>query len=151
MGKRAILAALVLLAGGCGKKTDANRAALEKQFAESLSGATLEGHYTMGRDGKLREDKYTIQKVSKIGGNLWLFEARVQYGSRDVTVPMPLPVEWAGDTPVVELTDLTIPGLGTYTARVLFYKDQYVGTWKHKDAGGQLFGRIVKNAGERRN
>ena len=51
---------------------------------------------------------------------------------------------WAGDTPVVELTDLTIPGLGTYTARVLFYRDEYAGTWKGKNAGGQMFGRIVK-------
>lgn len=144
MGKRAIVAALVLLVMGCSKKADTSRAELEKRFAESLSGATLEGHFTMGKDAKLRDDKYTIEKVSKIGGNLWLFQARVQYGPRDVTVPMPLPVEWAGDTPVVELTDLTIPGLGTYTARVLFYGDQYVGTWKHKDAGGQLFGRIVK-------
>ena len=144
MGKSAILVALLLLAGGCGRKTDASRAELEKRFAESLSGATLEGHFTMGKDAKLRDDKYTIQKVSKIGGNLWLFQARVQYGSHDVTVPLPLPVEWAGDTPVVELTDLTIPGLGTYTARVLFYRDEYAGTWKGKNAGGQMFGKIVK-------
>jgi hypothetical protein len=39
---------------------------------------------------------------------------------------------------------LTIPALGTYTARVLLYEDQYAGTWSSKDHGGQVFGKIVR-------
>ena len=43
---------------------------------------------------------------------------------------------------------LTIPNLGTYTARVLFYGDQYAGTWSAgADHGGHLWGRIEKSAG----
>ena len=135
----------LLLSAGC-RKTPADAAALEKQFQESLSGVVLTGHFTMGRDDKLREEKYTIEKVSKIKGDLWLFQARIQYGSRDVTLPLPLRVEWAGDTPVITLTDLAIPGVGTYTARVLIYRGQYAGTWAGKGYGGQLFGRIVKKS-----
>jgi hypothetical protein len=33
-------------------------------------------------------------------------------------VPIPLIVRWAGDTPVITLTDLTIPGVGTFTTRL---------------------------------
>ena len=55
--------------------------------------------------------------------------------------------EWAGDTPVISLTDASVPGLGTFSARVLFYEDRYAGTWSHGDVGGNQFGRIVR-AGE---
>jgi hypothetical protein len=54
-------------------------------------------------------------------------------------------VKWAGDTPVVTVTDVLVPGIGTFTARVLFYKDQYAGTWRGDDHGGQMYGRIVKH------
>ncbi len=133
----------LLLLPAC-RKTDPDRAALEKQFAETLTGATLAGHFTRGDKPGLSEEKYFIEKVSKLGGDTWLFSARVQYGSRDVTVPMPLTVKWAGDTPLITLTDLTIPGLGTYTARVMIYRGQYAGTWQSKDHGGHLYGRIVR-------
>jgi hypothetical protein len=33
-------------------------------------------------------------------------------------------IKWAGDTPVITLTDLSIPGMGTYTARAILYNDQ---------------------------
>ena len=136
-----VLAILVL--AGC-RKTDPDRAALEKQFEKTLTGATLAGHFTRGDAPGLSEEKYTIEKVSKVGGDTWLFSARVQYGSRDLTVPMPLTVKWAGDTPVITLTDFTIPGLGTYTARVMIYRGQYAGTWQGKNRGGHLYGRIIR-------
>lgn len=120
----------------------------EKAFAEKLTGATLVGHFTVnGRQGQPGEERYEITSVKKLAGEMWVITARVKYGQRDVTVPIPLPVRWAGDTPVVCLTDLTIPNLGTYTARVLFYGDQYAGTWSAgggADHGGHLWGRIEK-------
>ena len=141
------LAVLMAAAAGCSRNAGpANAAALEEDFRQSLSGSTLVGHFTVGDQKELREEKYTITKVSKIPGGLWLFQVRIQYGKRDVTLPLPLNVEWAGDTPVITLTDLSIPGLGTYTARVLIYGDQYAGTWSGGDVGGQLFGRVVREA-----
>ena len=138
---------LIAAAAGCTRNAGPdNAAALEEHFQQSLSGATLVGHFTVGDQKDLREEKYTITKVSKIPGGLWLFQVRIQYGKRDVTLPLPLKVRWAGDTPVITLTDLSIPNLGTYTARVLIYRDQYAGTWSGGDVGGQMFGRLVRDA-----
>lgn len=126
-----------------------DRAALEKQFAETMSGAVLAGSFTIdGRDQPPHKERYTIAKVTKLTGDTWLFNAQIQYGNHDVTLPLPLEVQWAGDTPVITLTDLNIPGLGTFTARVLIYRGRYAGTWQHGAVGGQLFGRIERASGE---
>lgn len=117
---------------------------LEKEFQEALTGATLAGFFTRGESKELSEDKYTIAKVTKLQGDTWRFEARVQYGGKDVTIPIELDVKWAGDTPVLTLTDRAIPMLGTYTARLVIYRGQYAGTWSGGKRGGQMFGRIVK-------
>lgn len=127
---------------------EVDQAALEKDFREKLSGCVLRGHFSVvgrGADDKPpREEKYTITKASKLPSGLWLFESRMQYGKNDVTIPLPLKVVWAGDTPVITLTDLTIPGLGTFTARVMIYGDRYAGTWQHDKVGGHLWGTIEK-------
>ena len=124
-----------------------DRAALEKQLAEKLSASTLVGAFTVDgkNDGKPpRSERYEIVKVSKLRDDYWVFNARIRYGNVDVTVPITLKVFWAGDTPVVSLTNLTIPGMGTFTARVMFYGDRYVGTWQHGKVGGHMFGKIEK-------
>ena len=134
-----------LAAGG----PTADRAALEKKFQELLSGAVLEGSFTIDgrdRDGRLHDEKYSIRSVHKLPGGLWLFNVRIQYGGRDVTLPLPLPVKWAGDTPMISVSNIPIPGLGTYSARVLFHGNRYAGTWQGKGHGGQLFGSVVKAA-----
>ena len=59
-------------------------------------------------------------------------------------VPIAIKVLWAGDTPVMTLDDFTIPGIGTFSARVLFHGDRYVGTWQHGDVGGAMWGRVQK-------
>jgi len=143
-----ILAAIVavILFTGCARRSalDAQRD-LEKRFQQMMSGVALVGHSTNLKNERISgEEKYVIDKVSKLGGDTWLFHTRLQYGSHDIPVPLPVTIKWAGDTPVITLTDLTIPGLGTYTARVLLYRDQYAGTWSGKDHGGQLFGKIVR-------
>lgn len=134
---------------------DAIRRERVRQFEELLTGATLEGCFTTGAVAadsagvdlpKLHKDRYSIQSVKHLAGDLFLFTTRIQYGDKDVSVPLPLKVLWAGDTPVVSLTDFAIPPLGTFTARVLFYRDEYVGTWDGGDHGGQMFGRIIPKA-----
>ncbi|WP_198000794.1 hypothetical protein [Gimesia fumaroli] len=119
---------------------------LEKKFEKQMSGATLVGHFTV--DGKSngkppREERYEIASVKKLEGDQWLITARIKYGQNDVNVPMPLNVFWAGDTPVISLTNLTIPGLGSaFTSRVMFFEGRYAGTWQHGKVGGNLWGRI---------
>lgn len=125
---------------------------LEKQFSESLSGATLVGRFTIVEEGQeqpLKEDRYTLGKVFKLPNGLWQFETRIQYGTHDVKLPLALKVEWAGDTPMISMTDIAVPTLGTFTARVLFYRGQYAGTWSGKDHGGHMFGKIEKAGAEK--
>lgn len=131
---------------GSSAPSEEERAALEEEFAASMSHVVLDGSFTVNRGGetRIRQEKYTIESVSKVGGDIWVFQARIQYGDHDVSVPVPVKLLWAGDTPVVSLTDATIPGLGTFTARVLFYRDSYAGFWSHGDVSGNQFGRILR-------
>jgi hypothetical protein len=124
---------------------EAEQAQHEKEFQEMMTGATMEGYFTTdgGDPAAPRQETYHIQSISKLAGNYWTLQARIQYGERDVTLPIPVHIEWAGDTPVITLTDAEIPGLGTFTARVLFYRGRYAGTWSHGERGGNQFGRIV--------
>jgi len=122
---------------------------LEAALAERLTGATLHGFFTVtGRadEGKptLRGERYDLIEVRKLEGNSWLFTSRIRYGDHDVTLPMTLPVEWAGDTPVVIVDNLGFPGLGTYSARVMFHKSHYAGHWSGANHGGHLFGTIER-------
>ncbi len=138
-----LLSAAIAGCGGGDAATEAEREAREEAFRQSMSGVVLEGFFTVGDGAELRKERYEISKVSKLGGDIWVFQARIQYGSRDVTVPVPVRMEWAGDTPVLSLTEVAIPGLGTFTARVLFYDEEYVGVWRHGEVGGLHFGQIV--------
>lgn len=119
----------------------------EREFQESLSGVELNGHFTINGQESPKKEKYTIQNVSKLNDTVWIFNARIQYGDKDVTVPVPMKVEWAGDTPVASMTDMPVPGLGTFTARVIFFRNRYAGTWQHgPETGGHLFGTYAKPA-----
>lgn len=129
-----------------------DQTALEKEFQQTMTGATLVGHFTvsgMPGGGPLKEERYKIKSMTKIRGDWWLLLTSIEYGGKkEITVPVPLQVKWAGDTPVITLTDVKIPQLGAFTSRVLFYKGEYAGTWSGGDHGGHLFGRIEAAGGE---
>jgi hypothetical protein len=141
-----MLAAGLMLAS-CGKKAPpTSQDELDRKFQEMMRGVTLEGRSTRLSDDKvIGQEKYVIEKVSKLTGETWLIQANMQYGGHEWPVPIPVTIKWAGDTPVITLTDLKIPGKGTFTARVLLYGNQYAGTWSAPDHGGQIFGKIVRN------
>jgi hypothetical protein len=126
-----------------------SQAELEKEFEQTLSGSVFRGFFTnRGQEAKqgLKEEKYTITSVKKLEGqnDLWVFNVRIQYGDHDLTLPLSLQVKWAGDTAVITLTDMVVPGLGKFTSRVVVYRGQYAGTWDGGDHGGHLFGKIEK-------
>ena len=125
----------------------------ERQFAELLTGAALVGNFTVdgqAADKPLKPERYEISKARKVEGDTWEITARIKYGEVNVEVPIQLDVLWAGDTPVMSLTDLRIPLMeGAFTSRVLFYGDRYVGTWQHGKVGGHMFGH-VERAGEQK-
>jgi hypothetical protein len=119
----------------------------EKQFQESLTNVTLVGYFTSGDSAELKEDRYVIERVTKVKDDTWKFEARIQFNKKDMKVALPLPVKFAGDTPMISLTNFAVPGFGSFSARILFYDGAYAGTWAGAGVGhnGKMFGKIVKN------
>jgi len=139
------LAALVMCAG-CAKKEDV-QAKREEEFRQLLTGAKLAGRFSVTGRPEVREDSYKIASVTKLAGGIWTINAEIPRKSGPVTLPVPVRIEWAGDTPVMQLTDATLPGLGTFTARILFYKDKtgrghYAGFWWGGEHGGEMFGVV---------
>ncbi len=130
------------------------RKTLEAEFAAMLTGAVLKGSWQVspevgsGKTSPLSEphdEHYVIHKATKLAGDHWLITARIQYGDNDVTVPVPVRVLWAGDTPVITVDTVPIPMLGEYSARVMVYKGFYCGTWLGDGYGGVMSGRILRN------
>ena len=69
---------------------------LEAKFRSTLTKATFIGRWSSLKDGQLspeKEDKYTILGVSKLGGDVWIINARIQYGKKDITAPIPVQVK----------------------------------------------------------
>ena len=121
---------------------------LERQFTERMQDVALVGRFTVsGReDRQASPDRYDIVSVTKVGDDQWRWNARMRYGSVDATLPIVVTMKWVGDTPMITITDLSIPGIGTYTARVFFHGDRYAGTWQGSSVGGHMFGVIQKGA-----
>jgi len=119
---------------------------LEKRVSEMLSGVTLKGRFTSDRNdtAPAHEDQYDIQSVTKVFGDYWLFQVRIKYGNHDRTLPLPLRVVWAGDTPVITLDNMTVPGFGAFTARVMFFEGRYTGIWDGAGHGGVMVGTFTK-------
>ncbi len=131
------------------------RAELEKEFQESLTGAKLEGIWQVTGEGGLKgaaplsdpkPDKYTVASATKLSGDQWVINARIEFGEKDVTVPVPVRVVWAEDTAIITLNELPIPMIGTYSARVMVHHGFYSGVWycNEKDYGGVVQGRVFK-------
>lgn len=122
---------------------------LDAKFRKFMEGGiTLVGRSSSTRSDKIsEEERYTISSVSKLSGDTWLLTAKFKYKDQELPIPVPVSIRWAGDdTPVICLTDVGVPGMGSYTARVVLYGDQYAGTWNRSKGGygGQLFGKIVR-------
>jgi hypothetical protein len=119
------------------------QARLEEGFAKAMTDVVLAGKFQIG--DRVVDDRYAVKKASKLVGDSWIIQA--QWGKKDLTIPVPVTVKWAGDTPVITLTDAGIPGVGTYTARVLIYRDHYAGYWANdKGHGGQMWGKLERPA-----
>ena len=121
---------------------------LERRFTDQMK--ALVGRFTVvGReDRQASPDRYDLSSVEKVGDDQWRFNARIRYGLVDTTLPIVVTMRWAGDTPMITITDVTIPRMGTFSARVFFDSDRYAGTWQHGAVGGHMFGRIEKGKSE---
>lgn len=118
----------------------------EARLADYLSGATFTGNFTL--DGKennaMKPESYTIQSCEKLPEeNLYSMNVAIKYGDTDGVFPMHLKIVWSGNTPVITLDSVWIPGLGTFSSRVLIHDGRYAGTWQHDAKGGHLIGKIT--------
>lgn len=155
----ALLAGLLVASGSHTARADEDNAATEVPktvdtterdlaFARYMTGAKLIGRFTVDSKPEMmpKEEEYTISKCEKLAeSDRFRFTARIKYGETDSEVPMELRVLFAGDTPVITLDNVWIPGMGTFSSRVLIRNGRYVGTWQHDDKGGHMFGRIEKS------
>lgn len=124
---------------------------LEAKFTAALTKATMTGRWCLLKDGKLspdKDEKYTISSVKKTGDGEWTISARIEYAGLSIDAPVPVQVKWAGDTPVIIVNNLGLPGTAKYSARVMIYGDTYAGTWSGGDHGGLLHGVITREKAE---
>jgi len=131
---------------GSGKADSAEREKLYENFQKMMTKVKLVGNFTIEGSEKdeLLKDEYVVEKVKKTDeGDFWVVTARIKYGNVDLSVPVPVEVKWAGKTPVITLDNITIPGLGTFSSRVVLDQGKYAGTWTHDKVGGHMFGKIV--------
>jgi hypothetical protein len=118
----------------------------EREFADRMRDVSLVGSFTVsGGDARPPSaDRYDISSVEKVGADQWRFNANMQCCGINGAVPVVVPLRWVGDTPMIMMTDTSLPGIGTFSVRLFFYGDRYAGTWQHGDAGGHMSGRIEK-------
>lgn len=118
-----------------------------KQLREMLEGAVLEGRWRLVEDGELKEEhqeRYRIVELRGAGDN-WLIRAEMEMNGKTVTLPVPVIVEWLGDSPVIRLRpNSPVRQLKGYNARVVFTDKSYAGTWSSADRSGVLHGTIQK-------
>lgn len=138
---------------GIGSVVDpASLTELERQFADHMRDVTLVGTFTVaGREDRPpRPDRYDIFSAEKVGDNLWRFNASMDCCGVTGAIPIVVPMRWHGDTPMIEMTDTSVPGVGSFTVRLLFHEDRYAGTWQHGSTGGLMSGRIEKRTDQTR-
>jgi hypothetical protein len=135
----------VIVAGPAAAQAD--RADQEEKLHAMLEGARLIGQFSVvGAGGAVasppQAEQYAVSRLERDDQGRWVFNVSMSYGTQQHTMPVPVTIEWAGDTPMITMTEQTVEGLGTFSARVLLYDGLYAGTWKHGQFGGHMWGRI---------
>lgn len=125
---------------------------LEATFKKTFTKATMSGRWCSLEEGKLgpeKKDRYNITSVTKVGKDVWLMNARIEYGGKELTVPVPIQVKWGGDAAVIIVDNFAMPGSNNaYSARLLVHNNTYSGNWSGGDNGGMLYGTITQGDGQ---
>jgi hypothetical protein len=146
------LIAIVSFAQEGANKPPPSQEDLEARFKATFNKATMSGRWAPLKDGKIageeKKDEYTINSVTKVGKDLWLMNAQMPYKGKDINIPVPVQVKWAGDAAVIIVDKFAVPGGNgntAYSARVMIYENTYSGTWSGGDHGGMLYGTITQS------
>src|SRR6266849_861383 len=111
------------LVGRLGIASAVNPASLtdaERQFTERMRDVSLVGSFTVtGREDRApRQDRYDISSVEKVGDNLWRFNAGMTCCGVNGAIPVVVPMRWNGDTPMIMMTDTSLPGVDRKSTRL---------------------------------
>lgn len=122
---------------------------LEAKFQKLLSNAVLSGRWSpidsAGLGPEKKEDKYEIVSASKIKDDQWVVNAKMRYGKNEMVLPIKVQVKWSGDTPVLIVSNLSMGGDKSYSARVLFHDGTYAGSWNSSTGyGGVIYGTVER-------
>ena len=122
----------------------------EERFKFLFTKSYLSGRWAPLKDGALGDertgDKYQIVGVAKGKDDNWVVNAKLKYREQEFVLPFPVRMKFDGDTAILIVDELTIPGGGTYSARLMIYERTYSGTWKGQRGGGMLYGTITHEA-----
>ena len=122
-----------------------DQATLDRELSAMLTNVRLVGGYNANDiDGDKKNDGYTILSAKRGEGDEWIIVAQVDYKGVGLPIELKIPVIWAGDTPILTMTNHKIMGMGSFTVRLMFFDNQYAGTWSSPRHGGQMWGRIEK-------
>lgn len=139
----------LLLSLGIATAQEKTQAELEAGFTAMLRDATLQGSWIPIRDGATgteKSDGYRIARVEKIEDDTWRVVSNIKFKGRDIEYPMPVTVKWAGDVAVMILDEVRAGSGKKYSARVMYHKDRYAGSWwSTTQAGGLLSGTIKRD------
>lgn len=141
--------ALVLAAPTSVAAQEKSEAERFQTFSKAMTDVKLVGSFTVvGEAAAPKQDgAYVIKSVRKLPeGDYWVFDALVEHEGKEMPLQIPIEVKWSGDTPVITLENLTIPALGTFSARIVLYRDAYAGMWVHGPVKGHMYGVIEKVA-----
>ena len=110
---------------------------MERGFVKRMRDVSLVGSFTVFGQADLAPspDRYDISSVEKVGTDLWRFNASMHCCGINGAVPVVVPMRWNGDTPMIMMTETTLPGLGTFTVRLFFYSRsicRHLAAWREK-------------------
>ena len=125
-----------------------SQAELDQRFAEMMNGAQLTGKFNVvGPQGETapQADLYMLSELTRGEGDSWIFNYSMTFNQSKTMIPIPVDVLWAGETPVLTMTEQEIEGLqGKFSARILIHDGKYAGTWQHGPVGGHMWGVLEK-------
>ena len=101
--------------------------------------------YDITRTG---DDSYRIARVEKADGDKWKVVSIFSVQGREMEVPSPCSVKFAGDASILILDNVRAgTGRANWSARVMFHDDVYAGRWwetANKEHGGTISGTITQ-------
>ena len=124
--------------------------AAEAAFAAMLKNATLKGSWAPIDKrllGEEKQDGYRIVRAEKIKGSQWSLISRFTFQGKEINVPFPVTVHFAGDAAVMALDTIPLGDGSVWSARILFHDDVYAGSWWGADKAtksGVVSGTITR-------